>query len=128
MRGQYLLAYVFTQNGITGVGSINMTMEEDQPITPEVIQDAVKTIRKDMNWDESVAVVPLSWCRYEQAEVPRGTYCRNRKRCWSCDYFRATKNDATGIFSCSCIRYRKAMLESDVTNVTPILMLMGNYI
>lgn len=65
MTGHYLLAYVFTQNGSPGVGSINMTMEENQPITPEVIQDAVKVIRKNSGWDKSVAVVPLSWCRYE---------------------------------------------------------------
>lgn len=65
MKGQYLLAYVYTLNNQTGVGSINMTMEEDQPITPEVIQDAIRVIRENSGWDESVPVVALSWCRYE---------------------------------------------------------------
>ena len=66
MRGQYLLAYVFTQNGTTGVGSADMTLEPDKPITPEVIHDAIKVIRKNYGWDDSVSVALVSWCRYEQ--------------------------------------------------------------
>lgn len=131
MKGHYLLAYVYTLNNQTGVGSINMTMEEDQPITPEVIQDAIKVIRKNSGWDESVPVVALSWCRYEQAakqddETIKGSHCRNRRLCCSCDYFRATRNVITDIFMCSCSVYRKSMFESHVANVTPALMLMGN--
>ena len=57
MKGQYLLAYVYTLNHQTGVGSINMTMEEDQPITLEVIQDAIRVIRENSGWDESVPAV-----------------------------------------------------------------------
>ena len=66
MKGQYLLAYIFTQNGKTGVGSADITLEEDRPITSEVIHDAIGKIRKGCGWDDSVSVAPLSWCRYEQ--------------------------------------------------------------
>ena len=65
MKGTYLLAYVFTLNGTTGVGSADVTLEQDQPITPEVIRAAIRKIREGCGWDESVSVAPLSWCRYE---------------------------------------------------------------
>lgn len=75
MKGKYLLAYIYSHSGVTGFGSINMTMEDDQPITPEVIQDAIKVIRENSGWDESATVLPLSWCRYEQpAEVINREY------------------------------------------------------
>ena len=67
MKGTYLLAYVFTLNGTTSVGSADVTLEQDQPITPEVIHDAIRKIRKGCGWDNSVSVAPLSWCRYEQS-------------------------------------------------------------
>lgn len=65
MEGRYLFTYMFLLNGSSGVGSSNMTMKPDQPITPEVIQNAVEYVRKNSNWDTSVKIVPLSWCRYE---------------------------------------------------------------
>lgn len=46
MKGIYLLAYVFTLNGTTDVGSADVTLEQDQPITPEVIRDAIRKIRE----------------------------------------------------------------------------------
>ncbi len=76
MKGQYLLAYVFTQNGTTGVGSADMTLDPDQPITPEIIQGAIKNIRENYRWDSSVIVAPVSWCRYEQS-----TKVINREAC-----------------------------------------------
>ncbi len=66
MKGQYLLAYIFTQNGKTGVGSVDMTLEPSQSITPKVIQDAIRTIQENCEYD---SVVPLSWCRYEQPSL-----------------------------------------------------------
>lgn len=66
MKGQYLLTYVFTQNNTIGVGSADMTLELDQPITPEIIHGAIKNIRENYRWDASVIVTPVSWCRYEQ--------------------------------------------------------------
>ena len=66
MKGSYLLAYVFTLNGTPSFGSADVTLEQDQPITPEVIRDAIRKIREDCGWDDSVPVAPLSWCRYEQ--------------------------------------------------------------
>lgn len=68
MKRSYLLAYMFTLNGTTGVGSVDVTLEQDQPITPEVIRDAIKKIREGCGWDDSVSVAPLSWCRYEQSD------------------------------------------------------------
>lgn len=68
MKRSYLLAYVFTLNGTTGVGSADVTLEQDQPITPDVIHDAIKKIREGCGWDDSVSVAPLSWCRYEQSD------------------------------------------------------------
>lgn len=116
MKGQYLLAYVFTQNGTTGVGSINMTLEEDQPITLEVIQDAVKVIRKNSGWDESVAVVPLSWCRYESD-------C-TRPQCYTCPHFKTTEDKETGTTRCVCELYRKYLTVVDIMTVNPKLMQM----
>lgn len=76
MEGRYLFTYMFLLNGSSGVGSINMTMKQDQPITPEVIQNAVEYVRKNSNWDTSVKIVPLSWCRYESE-------C-TRSQCYTC--------------------------------------------
>ena len=67
MKGRYLLAYAYAipDTKVSGFGSINITMSEDQPITPEVIQKSVEVVRKSSGWDASVRIVPLSWCRYE---------------------------------------------------------------
>ena len=115
MKGRYLLAYVYTLNNQTGVGSINMTMEEDQPITPEVIQDAIRVIRKNSGWDESVPVVALSWCRYE-AVPEEQTFC-SKEYCHNCAAFRATKSDMTGLWCCSCAKLRKGMVSTDIYSI-----------
>lgn len=46
MKGTYLLAYVFTLNGTAGVGSVDVMLEPDKPITPEDIRDVIKKIRE----------------------------------------------------------------------------------
>ena len=88
MKGRYLFTYMFLLNGTSGVGSINMTMEQDQPLTPEVIQNAVEVVRKSSDWDASVKIVPLSWCRYESE-------C-TRSQCYTCPYFKTTEDKQTG--------------------------------
>ena len=124
MKGQYLLAYVYTLNNQTGVGSINMTMEEDQPITPEVIQNAIRVIRENSGWDESVPVVALSWCRYEA--VPKERTCCSEEYCRNCTAFRATKSDMTGLWSCSCVKLRKGMISTDVYSIKSEFMRDGS--
>lgn len=87
MKRCYLFTYMFMLNGTSGVGSINMTMEQDQPITPEVIQNAVEVVRKSSGWGASVKIVPLSWCRYESE-------C-TRSQCYTCPHFKTTDDKQT---------------------------------
>lgn len=114
MKGRYLFTYMFLLNGTSGVGSINMTMEQDQPITPEVIQDAVEVVRENSDWDISVKIVPLSWCRYESE-------C-TRSQCYTCPHFKTTDAKQTGTTRCVCEVYQKYLTVVDITTVTPDLM------
>lgn len=114
MKGRYLFTYMFMLNGTSGVGSINMTMEQDQPITPEVIQKSVEVVRKSSGWDASVRIVPLSWCRYESE-------C-TRSQCYTCPHFKTTEDKQTGTARCVCELYRKYLIVVDITTVTPDLM------
>lgn len=114
MKGRYLFTYMFLLNGTSGVGSINMTMEQDQPITPEVIQDAVEVVRESSDWDISVKIVPLSWCRYESE-------C-TRSQCYTCPHFKTTDDKQTGTTRCVCELYQKYLNVVDIMTVKPELM------
>lgn len=114
MKGCYLFTYMFLLNGTSGIGSINMTMKQDQPITPEVIQNAVEYVRKNSNWDASVKVVPLSWCRYESE-------C-TRAQCCTCSHFKTTEDKQTGTTLCVCELYQKYLNVVDIMTVKPELM------
>lgn len=114
MKGRYLFTYMFLLNGASGIGSINMTMKQDQPITPEVIQNAVEYVRKNSNWDASVKIVPLSWCRYESE-------C-TRAQCYTCPHFKTTEDKQTGTTRCVCELYQKYLNVVDIMTVKPELM------
>lgn len=114
MEGRYLFTYMFLLNGSSGVGSINMTMKQDQPITPEVIQNAVEVVRESSDWDISVKIVPLSWCRYESE-------C-TRSQCYTCPHFKTTDDKQTGTTRCVCEVYQKYLNVVDIMTVKPELM------
>lgn len=114
MEGRYLFTYMFLLNSTSGVGSINMTMKPDQPITPEVIQNAVEYVRKNSSWDTSVKIVPLSWCRYESE-------C-TRSQCYTCPHFKTTEDKQTRTTRCVCELYQKYLNVVDIMTVKPELM------
>lgn len=114
MKGRYLFTYMFLLNGTSGVGSINMTMKQDQPITPEVIQNTVEYVRKNSSWDTSVKIVPLSWCRYESE-------C-TRSQCYTCPHFKTTEDKQTRTTRCVCELYQKYLNVVDIMTVKPELM------
>ena len=116
MKGMYLLAYAYAipDTNVSGFGSINITMSEDQPITPEVIQNAMEIVRKDSGWDNSVKVIPMSWCRYESECM--------RSQCYTCPHFKTTEDKQTGTTRCVCELYQKYMNVVDIITVTPDLM------
>lgn len=43
--------------------------------------------------------------------------------CCVCEHFRATRNEFDKTFICSCILYKKGIVVSDVTLITPAAML-----
>lgn len=63
---KYLLTYCYENTDRTiGIGSITMTQTQYYPINQEVLDDAVKFVRRDIGLPDSQKIVPLAFIRFE---------------------------------------------------------------
>ena len=63
---KYLLTYCYENTDRTiGIGSITMTQSQYYPINQEVLDDAIKFVRRDICLPDSQKIVPLAFIRFE---------------------------------------------------------------
>ena len=63
---KYLLTYCYENIDRTiGIGSITMTQNQYYPINQEVLDDAIKFVRRDIRLPDSQKIVPLAFIRFE---------------------------------------------------------------
>ena len=68
---QYLFSYVYDNGqGGSGMGSICITQNIYAPITPALIDDAVRLVRNKLQLPEHLIIVPLVFTRYEAESDP----------------------------------------------------------
>ena len=66
---KYLLTYCYENTDRTmGIGSITMTQTKYYPINQEVLDDAIKFVRRDIGLPGSQKIVPLAFIRFEDEE------------------------------------------------------------
>lgn len=66
---KYLLTYCYENTNRTlGIGSITMTQNQYYPINQEVLDDAIKFVRRDIGLPDSQKIVPLAFTRFEDEE------------------------------------------------------------
>ena len=68
---QYLFSYVYDNGqGGSGMGSIVITQNIYAPITPALLDDAVRIVRDKLKLPEHLTIVPLAFTRFEaESEV-----------------------------------------------------------
>lgn len=65
----YLLTYCYeSDNHTLGFGSVTMTQSQYTPINQEVIDDAIKWVRKDIGLPDEQKIAPLAFIRFEAEE------------------------------------------------------------
>lgn len=66
----YLFTYCYEcENHTLGIGSVTMTQSEYYPINQEVIDDAVKWVRKKINLPDEKKIAPIAFIRFEEEET-----------------------------------------------------------
>ena len=66
----YLFTYCYEcENHTLGIGSVTMTQSEYYPINQEVLDDAIKWVRKEINLPNEKKIVPISFIRFEEEET-----------------------------------------------------------
>ena len=66
---KYLLTYCYENTDRTiGIGSITITQNQYYPSNQEVLDDAIKLVRRDICLPDSLKIVPLAFIRFEEEE------------------------------------------------------------
>ena len=66
----YLFTYCYEcENHTLGIGSVTMTQSEYYPINQEVLDDAIKWVRKEINLPDEKKIAPIAFIRFEEEET-----------------------------------------------------------